>query len=74
MQYIITNAFVHRFYIHCGHPHQKLGFYVECGEGSVKETDLKKNQENRVPKTRFLRKRSPFPRIENLRQGVFGVL
>ena len=74
MQYIITNAFVHHFYIHCGHPHQKLGFYVDCGEGSVKETDFKQKSRKSRSENAFLRKRSPFPRIENLRQGVFGVL
>ena len=57
------------------HPYEKIGFYVYLGGGTAKITDFKqKNQENCIPKTCFFRKRSTFPRIENIKQGVLGGL
>ena len=54
---------------------KKIGFYVYLGGGTAKITDFKqKIKKIAFRKHVFLKKRSTFPRIENLKLGVFGVL
>ena len=74
MHYIIRNAFVHHSYIYCGHPYGKIGSYVDLEGGNAKITDLNKKSRKSHSENMFFRKLSTFPRIENLKQGVFGGL
>ena len=74
LYFIDINPIVPHLYTLSDHPCQMVKFYLVCGSCSIRKHWFYMKIQKSTQKNAFLVKRSTFHRIENLRQGFFGVL